>query len=56
VGPCHHGMARPRVAHGGGGHQIWRVAVNIMNKLLRTAEKRWSSSLEVGQEANSSTL
>jgi hypothetical protein len=34
--PCHirnqHGMARPRVADGGDGLQIWRVAANILNK------------------------
>jgi hypothetical protein len=30
--PCHHGMARPQVADGGEGLQIWRVAVNILNK------------------------
>jgi hypothetical protein len=30
--PCHHGMARPRVADGGDGLQIWRLAANIMNK------------------------
>jgi hypothetical protein len=24
--PCHHGMARPQVADGGDGLQIWRVA------------------------------
>jgi len=28
---------------------IQRVAANIMNKQLQTADKRWSSSLEVGQ-------
>jgi hypothetical protein len=27
VGPCHHGMTRPRVADGGGGLQIWRTAI-----------------------------
>jgi hypothetical protein len=36
--PCHHGMAHPQVADGGDGLQIWRVAVNILNKLLRTAD------------------
>jgi hypothetical protein len=30
--PCHHGMARPQVAVGGDGPQIWRVAANILNK------------------------
>jgi hypothetical protein len=26
---CHHGMARPQVADGGNGLQIWRVVANI---------------------------
>jgi hypothetical protein len=29
---CRHGMARPQVAVGGDGLQIWRVAANILNK------------------------
>jgi hypothetical protein len=29
---CHHGMARPQVADGGDGLQIWRVAANMLNK------------------------
>jgi hypothetical protein len=37
--PCHHGMARPQVADGGNGLQIWRVAANILNKQSRTADK-----------------
>jgi hypothetical protein len=40
-----HGMARPRVADGGVGLQIWRVAANILNKQSRTAYKVWSSIL-----------
>jgi len=47
VGPCHHDMARHRVADGDGPH-IWRVAVNILNKKLRAAENEWSSSLGGG--------
>jgi hypothetical protein len=27
---CHHGMARPQVAHGGDALQFWRAAVNIV--------------------------
>jgi hypothetical protein len=46
--PCHHGMAHPRVADGGDSLQIWRVAVNILNKQLQTADKGWSSSLGLG--------
>jgi hypothetical protein len=41
-------MARPQVADGGDGLQIWRVAANILNKQSRTADKGWSSSLGVG--------
>jgi hypothetical protein len=40
-------MACPSVADGGDVLQIWRVAVNILNKQLRTADKGWSSSLGV---------
>jgi hypothetical protein len=53
--PCHHGMARPQVADGGEGLQIWRVAVNILNKQSRTSDKGWPSSLGVGRGANNST-
>jgi hypothetical protein len=35
---------------------IQRVAVNILNKQLRTAIKGWSSSLGVGQSADSSLM
>jgi hypothetical protein len=47
-------MARPQVADGGDGLQIWRAAANILNKQSRT-DKGWSSSLEVGCGANSSS-
>jgi hypothetical protein len=53
--PCHHGMARPQVADGGNGLQIWRVAENILNKQSRTADKGWSSSLGFGRGANNSS-
>jgi acyl-CoA synthetase (AMP-forming)/AMP-acid ligase II len=33
--------------------KLWRVAANILNKQLRIADKSWSSSLGVGQGANS---
>jgi hypothetical protein len=39
VGPCHHGIAPPRVAIGRYGRQIWRVVTNILNKQSRTADK-----------------
>jgi hypothetical protein len=53
--PCHHGMVHPQVADGGDGLQIWKVAVNILNKQSRTADKGWSSSLGVGRGANNSS-
>jgi hypothetical protein len=53
--PCHHGMARPQVADGGDALQLWREAVNILNKKSRTADKGWSSSLGVGRGANNSS-
>jgi hypothetical protein len=46
---CHHGMARPQVADGGDGLQMWRVTGNILNKQSRTADKGWPSSLWVGR-------
>jgi len=39
-------MARPQVADGGDGVQMWRVDVNILNK--RTAAKGWASRLGAG--------
>jgi hypothetical protein len=42
--PCLHGMARPQVAYGGDGLQIWRVPVYILNKQSRTVHMGWSSS------------
>jgi hypothetical protein len=53
--PCHHGMARPQVADGRNGLQIWRVAANILNKQSRTADEGRSSSFGVGRGANNST-
>jgi hypothetical protein len=47
--PCHHDMARPQVADGGDGLQIWRVAANILNKQSRTVDKG------VGRGANNSS-
>jgi hypothetical protein len=52
---CKHGMARPQVADGGDGLQIWRVGVNVWNKQSRTADKGWSSRLGVGRGANNSS-
>jgi hypothetical protein len=54
--PCHHGMARPQVADGGDGLQMWRVAANILNKQSRTADMAWSSSLGVGRGLTTPTV
>jgi hypothetical protein len=51
----HHGMARPQVADGRDALQVWRVAAKLLTKQSRTADKRWSSSLEVGGGANNSS-
>jgi hypothetical protein len=53
--PCHHGRARSQVADGGDALQFWRVAVNILNKQSRTADKGWSTSFGVGRVANNSS-
>jgi hypothetical protein len=49
------GMARPRVADGGDGLQIWRGAANILNNESRIVDKGWSSSLQVGRGATKSS-
>jgi hypothetical protein len=30
--PCHHVMVCPQVVGGGKGLQIWRIAMNVLNK------------------------
>jgi len=55
VDSCHHGMGRPYVTNGEDGFQIWKVAVNILNKQSRTADKGWSSILGLGRGANNSS-
>jgi len=47
-------MVRNRVAVGGDGLQIWRVAANILNKQVQTVDKGWSPSLGGGWGVNSS--
>jgi hypothetical protein len=42
-------MARPRIADGGDGLQIWRILANILNKKSQTTDKGWSSSLVLGK-------
>jgi hypothetical protein len=46
--PCHHNMARPQVVDGRDGLQLWRLAVNILNKQSWAYNKGWSSSLGLG--------
>jgi hypothetical protein len=48
VGPYHYSMVCLWVAGGGDGLQIWRVAANILNKVI-TADKGWSPSLGLGE-------
>jgi hypothetical protein len=48
---CHHDMALPQVADGGDGLQMWRVAVNILNKQSRTGDNGWSSNVGDAQGA-----
>jgi hypothetical protein len=45
VGPCYNGMACSWVVDGEDNLQIWRVAVNILNKQSWTANKGWNISL-----------
>jgi hypothetical protein len=40
-------MACPLVVDGGNSLQMWRVAVNMLNKQLQKSDKGWSSSLGV---------
>jgi len=40
------------VAVGGDSHRVWRVITNVLNKQLKIADKRWSSNLGVGCEAD----
>jgi len=42
-------LACPSVVDGGDNFEIWRVALNILNKNLRSSEQGWSSGLWAGQ-------
>jgi len=44
-GPFHYAISRPRVADRGDDTQMWTVNANVLNKPLRTADKRWSWQL-----------
>jgi len=56
VGLCHHSMAQPHVKDGRESLKIWKVAVNILNMQLPTADKRWPSSFRVWWWADNSSL
>jgi hypothetical protein len=45
-------MARPQVAGGEDGLQMWRVSANVLTKQSRTADRGLSSSLGLGGGAN----
>jgi hypothetical protein len=47
-------MARPQVADEGT-PPLWRVAKNILNKQLQTADKGWRPSLGAGRGADNSS-
>jgi hypothetical protein len=55
VVPCHHGIVCLQVKDGDH-FQIWRVAVNILNKLPWTGGKGRISSLVVGYGPNNQPL
>jgi hypothetical protein len=44
--PCHQGMARPQVADGGDGLQIWRLAAIILIGQSRPDNRGWLCRLE----------
>jgi hypothetical protein len=53
---CHQCMARPQVAGGGDGLQIWRVAAMTFNKQSRTADREWLCRLLGWAGADNPTL
>jgi hypothetical protein len=54
--PCLHGMARPQVADGGNGLQIWSVAANLLNKESQRADKGQSCNLGVEFRGNNASF
>lgn len=42
---CQYGVVRSGVTDEGNGVQMWMIVANILNKQLRTADKRFSSIL-----------
>jgi hypothetical protein len=52
--PFHHSVV-PQVMAGGDGFQLWKEAVNLLNKQSWTADKEYSFSSGVGCEAKNPT-
>jgi hypothetical protein len=50
--PCHSGLARTLLVDGADSIRIWTVAVNVLNKQLRTREKVSVFIVELGSWAN----
>jgi hypothetical protein len=50
VGPCHNGIAHPRIAGGGDVHQEWRLAVKILNKVRELPARGGPPAWGFGQE------
>jgi len=48
-------MAPPEHADGENDLQVWTVAANTLNKQLRTGDKGWSPTLDVGRGGNNSS-
>jgi hypothetical protein len=53
---CHHSMLHLQVVVGGDGLRIWRLAMNMLNEQLQTADGGWPSSLGVGWGVNNLPL
>jgi len=55
VDPCHRGMARPRIAGGGDGLRMLKIAANTLNKQSWTTDKGVVLQLRFGWGANNSS-
>jgi hypothetical protein len=53
--PCYHSMALPQIVGREDELQIWRVAADMLNKQLPTADKDWPYSLHVGRSVGLAT-
>jgi hypothetical protein len=55
VGPFHHGTARPGVADGGDGFQMWRVAANMLIRQHADSLQGVVLQIGVGRGTNKSS-